>query len=145
MVYLLRELDGKKQILLQKRGKGTFGSEMWEASAAGHVEQGESLTMCAQREALEEIGIKFNPEDIEFLTIIHVLPVEPPPLDNPYYNGHFFVTRWDGEPYVCECDKCMCLEWFDLDEMPKEMFADRSTAIHNYKNKIAYSEKGWRR
>ena len=138
MVYLLRTKGGKTQVLLQKRGQKTHGCGLWEASAAGHVDKGESMTACAVRETREEIGVSFTAKDIAFSTIIHANS-----YDTPYYNGHFFVAKWMGEPRICEHDKCECLEWHDLDNVPTEMFADRNTAIQNFKNKKTYSEVGW--
>jgi len=71
MVYLLREKEGQIEILLQQRGGKIFGAGQWEASAAGHVDEGESMTMCAIRETLEEIDVEFKENDIVFTTIIH--------------------------------------------------------------------------
>ena len=60
-----------------------------------------------------------------------------------YINAHFFVDKWQGTPKVCEVDKCECLEWFDIDNLPQNIFADRRIAIENYKIKVIYSEIGF--
>lgn len=51
--------DDAGQILLQKRGlQVATHPEMWDASAAGHVDEGESYEQAALRELREEIGIE---------------------------------------------------------------------------------------
>jgi 8-oxo-dGTP pyrophosphatase MutT (NUDIX family) len=143
MVYLLRTREGRTEVLLQKRGPKSFGMGLWDASAAGHVEEGESMTDCARRELTEEIGVDFDTADIVFFTMIHVLPPDPMPLDQPYYDGHFFVEKFSGDPKICEGEKCMQLKWFNIDELPDALFGDRGEAIQNFKNKVSYSERGW--
>lgn len=139
-VYLLRERDGAREVLLQLRGKGSrAGAGTWDATAAGHLEEGESLIQCAQRELVEEAGASFDEGDIEFLTCIHRLTEDV----GPYFNIHLFLRNWSGEPRVCEFEKAEELRWFALDDLPKNLFADRAAALHNYVNKIPYSESGW--
>ena len=62
---------------------------------------------------------------------------------NAYYNGYFFVKNWRGEPKVRECDKCECLEWFDVRKLPEKFLPTRKVAIENYLAGVAYGEFGW--
>ena len=140
MVYLIRKENGKTQILLQQRAGKDYNAEgLWEASAAGHVDPGESMTATAIRETKEEIDVKFSEKDIEFTTIIHSNQYEV-----PYYNGHFFVNKFSGKPRICEPNKCSNLRWYDLDKLPENFFADRREAIQNFIKKKGYSEIGWK-
>ena len=144
LVYLLREYSGRTQVLLQLRGGNKYGAGEWDASSAGHVDEDESMIACAIREAREEIGIDIKPADIVFTTIIHKgSGGQPPPDGRPYYNGHFFVEKFRGEPRNCESNKITGLKWFYIDELPENMFADRGDAIQNFIKKINYSEVGW--
>lgn len=46
------------QLLLQKRSmKKDLNQGLWDTSAAGHVDAGESYASCAPRELLEELGV----------------------------------------------------------------------------------------
>ena len=137
-VYLMRENNGKTQILFGMRcGKG-HGE--WDI-AAGHCDEGETLTMTAQRETLEEFGVEFDVADIVFTTIIHQITYKDKPKNGyQYINAHFFVNRFRGTPKICEPDKCSRLQWFDIDNLPDNVFGDRREAIENYRNKVTYSE-----
>ena len=71
-VVLVRERDGKEEVLLQKRGGDAPGAGNWDTTAGGHVDsEDESFTMAAHREALEEIGITFDENDAILTTIVH--------------------------------------------------------------------------
>ena len=50
-----------RQVFLQKRSmRKDENPGLWDTSAAGHVDAGESYAMCAVREILEELGIQSN-------------------------------------------------------------------------------------
>ena len=99
-LFLIREKNGKTEILLQKR-KNCWAEGMWDSSASGHVEQGEPMTASLHREALEEIGIEINRDNIAFINMQHSN------LEGlSYYNGYFFVKDFSGVPTIHEHDKC---------------------------------------
>ena len=56
------------QLLVQKRSpdKQTFPN-LWDVSVAGHIGNGENKIDAAIREVEEEIGLKINSEDLEFI------------------------------------------------------------------------------
>ena len=137
MLFLLREENGIGQVLLQKR-KGGWGAGMWDASANGHLEAGESTTACLRREAKEEIGVDICVEDILFVNMCHDAA-----NGAFYFNGYFFVKKFSGEPQICEPAKCGELKWFDINSLPEEILPNRKQAIQDYIAKIAYREFGW--
>jgi isopentenyldiphosphate isomerase len=57
--------DGKGRILLQRRAphKDAWPGR-WDASAAGHVEAGETAIEAARRELAEELGLEVNERDL---------------------------------------------------------------------------------
>lgn len=61
-------LNSKNELLIQKRTKDkeTFPG-LWAISIAGHVRSGESSFEAAIREVEEEIGLKVNINDLNFL------------------------------------------------------------------------------
>ena len=144
--FLLRNNKGIQEVLLMKRGKNTLGSGKWSCSFGGGVDSDEeSFSMCAVREAKEEIGIEFDPNKAVFQTTLHM--ILPKPIGQIV--GHFyFIDKWQGEPKICECDKCECLEWFPLDKLPpqKDWWLESTRqVIENYLNKVIYSEIGFKK
>ena len=135
-LMLMRENNGKEEILLQKRQNTGFCDGYYDFSATGHVEAFESMTKALIREAKEEIGVDIKAEDIEFSCLIHRIS------DDVYYNGYFKVTKWGGEPKINEPEKNEEIKWFDIDNLPENLVPDRKLAMENYKNGIKYAEFG---
>lgn len=112
--------------------------ELMISQQVGHVENNESMKTATCREAKEELGIDINPEDLEFVCMIHKN------TNNViYYNGYFKATKWKGEPTIKEPEKNEEIKWVNINELPDYVVDDRIEAIENYKNKIKYSEFGW--
>lgn len=59
-LILTRNINGKKEILLQKRCNTGYMDGKYDCACSGHLEKGESLSMAVAREAKEEIGIDVN-------------------------------------------------------------------------------------
>ena len=134
LVVLIK--DGK--VLLQKR-KGTgFADGMWDFSTSGHVEEGESMSDAVKRETREEIGV--DTENADFVGLMHSLGED----GVPRYLGVFTVTDYDGEPKICEPDKCSELKWFSLDTLPDNVIESRKKALESFVvGSERYLEMGW--
>ena len=61
-------LNSKNELLLQKRSlqKESYPG-LWEVSCSGHISAGEESRLSALRELEEELGIKIDPEDLQFI------------------------------------------------------------------------------
>ncbi len=60
-------INSKNEILLQKRSKNKkLYPNVWDISAAGHVDVAESAIDAAVRETAEELGLILKKEDFEF-------------------------------------------------------------------------------
>ncbi len=105
----------------------------------GHVENHESMKQAMCREAKEEIGIEIQPEDLEFICMIHKNGSN----GQIYYNGFFKAKKWRLEPCINEPDKNEELKWIPINDLPENVVDDRKIAIENYKQKNPYSEMGW--
>ena len=139
-LFLMREHRGRAQVLLQLR-QNNWMAGWWDASAAGHVDIGESMTDSLVREAREEIGIIVEKTDAKYVVMMHSNHKK---TDGQiYYDGFFFYDKWAGKPTIIEKKKISELKWFDIDDLPQKMMHDRRQAIENYIAGINYSEFGW--
>lgn len=103
------------RILLGQR-IGSHGAETW-ATPGGHLEVGESIEECAQREVLEETGLVVN--SFTKLGFTNDIFEE----EKKHYVTLFVAASSDaGEPQVTEPDKCRQWKWCKLDELPEPLF-----------------------
>lgn len=141
VVLLTRSCDGKQYVLLQRRKNTGFADGLWDLSCSGHVEENESMTSACVRECAEELGIIVRAEDCEFIALIHKRDRE---FDLTYYNGYFEISQFNGEPRICESDKCSEMAWFELNHLPVDIIPDRAVAVKAYLSGQSYSEFGWK-
>lgn len=133
-VYLLFARDGK--ILLSRRFNTGYEDGKY-GLVAGHVEDNESITSAAIREAKEEAGVDIKPEDLKVVTTMHR-------RQNDIRTDFFFeVKKWEGDIQNMEPDRCDDLSWFSLDDLPSNTIPYIKQAIECYKNRVIYSEWGW--
>jgi len=140
LLFLFRTNGTVQELLLQQRYNTGYSDGMWDCAAVGHVEANESMKMAVIREAREELGINIDIKEINFATLTHK---REPLTGNTYYNAYFVVTVYEGDPKIKEPEKCSCLKWFDVNELPIDFIAERKQALQNYINNISYDEFGW--
>ncbi|MDR2031900.1 MAG: NUDIX domain-containing protein [Azoarcus sp.] len=109
-VHILCERQGRI-LLLRRAGTGFFDGLF--SLPGGHVEEGESIRRAAARELAEETGLRLVPADLDWLGVIH--------RRSDTHRIDFFLRarRWQGEPRLCEPDKCSRLDWFARDALPE--------------------------
>ena len=67
-IVVIAIIDVKGNILMQQRSKKRLTNpEKWDVTAAGHVSSGQTSTEAAIRETLEEVGIKVNEKELEYI------------------------------------------------------------------------------
>jgi 8-oxo-dGTP diphosphatase len=120
--------------ILMGRRKGSHGAGEY-AFTGGHLEYMESFSECAERETLEESGIKIK--NIRFLCLAN---------ENTYPPRHGVligvIADWEsGEPQVLEPDKRESWDWYDLDNLPEPIFIPAKIMIDSYKTKRNYYDK----
>ena len=125
------------QFLLLRRFNTGYADGMYSVPA-GHLDGGEPVRVAAQREALEEIGLKLDPAQIKFAGVMHRRE-EAERVD-------FFVQikEWNGEPLNAEPDKCDELCWCDLDTLPENTIHYIRQAIQNFRDGVLFEEYGWK-
>ena len=133
-VYLILIKDNK--ILLMRRYNTGWNDGNYSVPA-GHIDGNESITQATIREAREEIGITVNKNDLD---VVHVMHVQ---SNHEYICFFLQAKKWDGEPKLMETDKCDDVQWFPLNDLPKNLSENLHAAIESYKKRIFYSEKGW--
>jgi 8-oxo-dGTP diphosphatase len=116
-LYLIREVAGTRQVLLQLRGDVPYRPRHWAAGAAGHVDVGEAAHNAAAREAQEEIGV--HAVVPEFLCAVQ-RSAGADPIDERI-DFYFTAQIWQGEPTILEPHKCLELGWFALDALPEPL------------------------
>lgn len=120
-VWLLREKNGKVQILLQKRceTKDSFPG-CYDISSAGHIPAGVGFAESAIRELKEELGISVQEADLVLCgdkvygedNCFHGIPYH----DRQYSRIFCLWNDTDEEDFVIQKEELDSVSWFDLDE-----------------------------
>lgn len=91
---------------------------------AGHVDGGEPADIAAVREALEEVGVRIEPEDLRFVHLMH----RNVDADDRYKleraDIFFEALKWDGEIVNCEPEKCDELRWESVNNLPENVIPE---------------------
>ena len=114
-VALIRPGGSGPEVLLMLRAGTGYMDDHW-ALVAGHVESGETCQEAAAREALEEVGVRIDPADLEPLTAMH--RSSSTEAVDQRVDFFFACRRWLGEPRLGEPDKAAALGWFSLSGLP---------------------------
>lgn len=122
--------EGK--ILLGKR-KNAHGEGQW-ATPGGHLEYMESFKDCVLREIAEECGVEV--ENIRFQYLANLKDYPP-----KHYCHIGMLADWkSGEPQVLEPDKCEEWKWFDMDNIPENIFVSSRWALDALKEGFIYKD-----
>jgi 8-oxo-dGTP pyrophosphatase MutT (NUDIX family) len=124
------------QILMLRRFNTGYADGQYSVPA-GHLDGGETVIAAAAREAMEEVGVRIEPQDIEFSSVMHRLDGEE--------RVDFFVKirDWAGEPANTEPDKCDELRWVDLNDLPANTIPYIRQALRNHFQENRFDEFGW--
>lgn len=124
------------QVLLLRRFNTGYADGQYSVPA-GHLDGGETVIDAAGREALEEVGVQLDPQDIHFSSVMHRL--------NGDERVDFFlhIVKWDGEPLNCEPEKCDELLWVNMDSLPANTIPYIRQALRNHFQKLPFDEFGW--
>ncbi len=67
-IVVIAIIDTKGNILMQQRSKSKKENPgKWDVAAAGHVSSGQTSIQAAIRETIEEVGIKVNEKELEYI------------------------------------------------------------------------------
>jgi 8-oxo-dGTP diphosphatase len=115
------------EILLGMRknahGDGEYGGP------GGHLELGETIEECVQRELVEEAGSDIRIKKLGFLCFINLRQYMP-----KHYAHIHMVAEWErGEPQNTEPDVRESWGWYELDHLPQPLFGTTNQAVEAYK------------
>lgn len=133
-IFLIKE----KKILLIRRANTGFFDGSYEAPA-GHIDGGEPVRKAAAREALEEVGVSINTNDLKVVHVMHRYGQKAERIE-------FFLVaeKWEGEPENKEPEKCDDVAWFPLDALPENMVPKSRHALEQYLGGNIFSEYDWK-
>ncbi|WP_436786458.1 NUDIX hydrolase [Yinghuangia sp. YIM S10712] len=121
---ILREGD---KILLSQRGS-PYGYGQWHAPS-GKLDAGEPLISAAVREAYEEVGVDIEPDHLRLVHVVHHRQGG----GSADRIGFFFeATRWAGEPFNREPDKCLQVAWFAAHDLPRDVIPYPAAGLTGY-------------
>lgn len=109
-VYLLLK-RGDEYFLASRCNSGYYDG--YYSIPAGHMEPEETLMEGLQRETIEEIGITFDPANAKLVHVMSRRKSEG--NDGDRIDFFFEVEEWNGEPRICEPDKCDDVKWVHID------------------------------
>ncbi len=126
------------KILLIRRANTGFFDGSYEAPA-GHIDGGEPVRKAAAREALEEVGVSIEPDDLKVVHVMHRYGEKAERIE-------FFLVaeKWEGEPENRELDKADDIGWFALDSLPENMVPKSKHALEQYLAGSIFSEYDWK-
>jgi ADP-ribose pyrophosphatase YjhB (NUDIX family) len=100
-------------MLLRRKRTGNY------SFPAGHIEAGETPKTGAIREALEEVGVKINPENSD---LIHQFRHQEDQEGKSFVDFYFFEARiWEGDPQVMEKEVHDRVVWANINGLPPNM------------------------
>ena len=124
------------EVLLGQRQNTGYEDGAWHLPS-GHLETGESVVAALIREASEEIGVIIDPDETEFIHVMH----------NSSSGGRvaffFSARRWTGEPTNLEPDKCAALRWFPPGDLPDRLIPYCRAALGHISKNVSFSTFGW--
>lgn len=127
------------EILLMRRSSTAKYAAGFYTLPSGRVEDDETLTIAAMREAFEEVGLTAIPKSTVAVHILHRKK-----NDETWIDGFFCCTQWTGVETNKEPEKCDDLQWFPLDKLPTNMIPFvREVLKRIFNDKLSYSEYGW--
>lgn len=132
-------LNKKKEVLLGKRvddpvkaGSDLHGEGCW-TMPGGKLEFGETLIDGAAREVLEETSIEIDKNKTKLISITDEIRE-----DAHYVTAGFLCENFKGEPKATEPEEITEWKWYNLNNLPENLFIPSAKIIKNYKSNKIY-------
>lgn len=116
--------NDQKQLLLQKRSmKKDLNKDLWDTSAAGHVDQGESYETCAPRELQEELNVS--------AALTALFKLEPTPQLGMEFI-QVYCCQHNG-PFRVAADEIDEIRWLDQPDINRRVTENDPTLTETFK------------
>lgn len=115
-------INSRRELLIQKRSpnKDSHPNE-WDISSAGHIPAGCSIIDSAARELEEELGIKLQEKDFEYLFTVKSQKAlnEGTFINNEFHNVYFVEFDLDIDKFRIQKEELSEIKWIDFKELEK--------------------------
>ncbi len=135
--YVLLMKDNKAAFVLRANTSWMNG---YYGLASGKVENDESFTQAAIREAKEEVGIDVLPSQLTPVMTCHRREHGD---DMTWVDTLFLATEWQGDVINAEPDIHSSVEWFDLAALPDNVIPSLRYMLEQYQSGMTFCEYGW--
>lgn len=125
--------NNKNEILMQKRSSIKKQHPNTWAICAGHVDLGESPEDGMLREIQEEIGVKFNKEDLEYGFLEKRCEEFPNRINNCFSYTYYIKSDLRIEDCKIELSELSELKYFTLDEFKDMIKTNSPKNVYYYK------------
>ena len=108
-VWLIRREEDKTFILFQKRSEFVQNAGFYDASAGGHIDEGEDPLTTAIRETKEEIGLTLTPEELHFVCEYAT--------DEKLISVYLTDRTGKNDEFVLDKEEVESIEWIELADL----------------------------
>jgi 8-oxo-dGTP pyrophosphatase MutT (NUDIX family) len=131
-LHLILQQDVR--ILFGLRRNTGFSDGMYHLPA-GHLEDEETISAGAIREAKEELGIDIHPDDLHLVHVMH--------QRSGRLSLFFEVGKWSGDLVNAEPHKCESLDWIPADRLPENIVPYAAIALQFIRDGENVGTYGW--
>lgn len=117
-------LNGKKELLLQKRSKSKESFPgLWDISAAGHITSGDASKNAALRELMEELGIQAGEDELTLLFTItgHYESPSKHFVDNEFSDVYLLRADIPIDKVAVDGDEVDEVKYMSVEELKREL------------------------
>ena len=132
--YLLLRRDDKVAFVLRSN---TSYMDNHYSLPAGKIENDESYSAGAIREAFEEVGVKIEANNLKLVHVMHRRE------ETDCVDMFFETNNYTGEPHNAEPHVHSELVWLDTGSLPNNTIPYIKFAIEQIEKGNLYSERGW--
>ncbi|MDE5946599.1 MAG: NUDIX domain-containing protein [Oscillospiraceae bacterium] len=121
-IWIIKRIDTSLYVLLQKRSKSKLlYSGLYDVSSAGHISAGEEARYSAVRELEEELGIKADPRNLEYIgndkaESTFITPDGKQITDREITTIYVYNKHIDIDSLKLQESEVESVCWFDVDE-----------------------------
>jgi len=123
-------VNKKGEVLLQHRCKlKTFFANCWDCAFAGHIGAGEDSLQSAIREGEEEIGLKLNKDDFQFLFTFKDKLIWKDKISNEFVDVYLIRGDYNLKDLKLQAEEVDDVKWMKFDDFYNLVQKNSSTIL----------------